>query len=125
MWARIAEEMAIPWRAAEAMHWQMGEVDMARRAGVTPFSFNAHPPAPSAQVAGHPARPHVRTATAAPAGARSGYNTPVGPMSHQLPSLAEITTGLPAYATLPAPTYHPRPTPSDLYRHVTTTGPGK
>jgi hypothetical protein len=33
--------MAIPWRAAEAMHWQLGEQDMARRAGVTPFSLSA------------------------------------------------------------------------------------
>jgi hypothetical protein len=29
--------MAVPWRAAEAMHWRLGEKDMARRAGVTPF----------------------------------------------------------------------------------------
>ncbi|KAI0137306.1 myb-like DNA-binding domain-containing protein [Xylariales sp. AK1849] len=39
MWAKVAEEMAIPWRAAEAMHWHLGETDMARRAGVTPFSL--------------------------------------------------------------------------------------
>ncbi|EXL67843.1 hypothetical protein FOPG_16066 [Fusarium oxysporum f. sp. conglutinans race 2 54008] len=37
MWAKIAEEMAVPWRAVEAMHWQLGEADMARRAGVLPF----------------------------------------------------------------------------------------
>lgn len=40
MWQKVAEEMAIPWRAAEAMHWQLGEQDMARRAGVTPFSLS-------------------------------------------------------------------------------------
>ena len=40
MWAKVAEEMAIPWRAAEAMHWQLGEADMARRAGVVPFSLS-------------------------------------------------------------------------------------
>lgn len=34
----VAEEMAVPWRAAEAMHWQLGEGDMARRAGTVPFS---------------------------------------------------------------------------------------
>lgn len=39
MWARVAEEMAVPWRAAEAMHWQLGEAEMARRAGVVPFSL--------------------------------------------------------------------------------------
>lgn len=41
MWAKVAEEMAIPWRAAEAMHWQLGEQDMARRAGVVPFALSA------------------------------------------------------------------------------------
>uniref|UniRef100_L2FRF8 Myb dna-binding domain protein n=1 Tax=Colletotrichum fructicola (strain Nara gc5) TaxID=1213859 RepID=L2FRF8_COLFN len=41
MWAKVAEEMAVPWRAAEAMHWQLGEADMARRAGVVPFSLTA------------------------------------------------------------------------------------
>lgn len=41
MWAKVAEEMAIPWRAAEAMHWQIGEADMAKRAGVTPFCLSA------------------------------------------------------------------------------------
>ncbi len=41
MWSKIAEEMSIPWRAAEAMHWQLGEQDMARRAGVVPFSLSS------------------------------------------------------------------------------------
>ncbi|KKZ63504.1 hypothetical protein EMCG_02191 [[Emmonsia] crescens] len=40
MWAKIAEEMSIPWRAVEAMHWQLGEEEMARRAGTVPFSFS-------------------------------------------------------------------------------------
>jgi hypothetical protein len=39
MWAKISEEMGVPWRAAEAMHWQLGEKKMARRAGVIPFAF--------------------------------------------------------------------------------------
>ncbi|PCD21939.1 hypothetical protein AU210_015742 [Fusarium oxysporum f. sp. radicis-cucumerinum] len=41
IWAKVAEEMAVPWRAVEAMHWQLGEKDMARRAGVIPFSLSA------------------------------------------------------------------------------------
>ena len=41
VWSKVAEEMAVPWRAAEAMHWQLGEADMARRAGVVPFSLSA------------------------------------------------------------------------------------
>ncbi|KAI1842727.1 hypothetical protein JX266_011048 [Neoarthrinium moseri] len=44
MWAKVAEEMAVPWRAAEAMHWQLGEQEMARRAGVVPFALSAHGP---------------------------------------------------------------------------------
>ena len=48
MWAKIAEEMAIPWRAAEAMHWQLEEQEMAQRAGVVPFSLSSTtPPDPS------------------------------------------------------------------------------
>ncbi|KAJ5984386.1 hypothetical protein N7481_006485 [Penicillium waksmanii] len=49
MWSKVAEEMAIPWRAAEAMHWQLGEQEMARRAGVVPFSLSStaiNPPPP-------------------------------------------------------------------------------
>jgi hypothetical protein len=41
MWAKVAEEMAVPWRAAEAMHWQLGEADMTQRAGVNTFSLTA------------------------------------------------------------------------------------
>lgn len=37
----MAEELQVPWRAAEAMHWQLGEAEMARRAGVVPFSLAA------------------------------------------------------------------------------------
>ncbi|PSR78219.1 hypothetical protein BD289DRAFT_338334, partial [Coniella lustricola] len=37
MWAKVAEEMHVPWRAVEAMHWHLGESDMATRAGVVPF----------------------------------------------------------------------------------------
>jgi Myb-like DNA-binding domain len=54
MWSKIAEEMTLPWRAAEAMHWQMGEQEMARRAGVVAFSLlntpvprSEHPQLPS------------------------------------------------------------------------------
>ncbi|KAG5964740.1 hypothetical protein E4U58_003085 [Claviceps cyperi] len=41
MWSKVAEELAVPWRAAEAMHWALGEADMARRAGVIPFALAA------------------------------------------------------------------------------------
>ncbi len=38
MWKLVANEMKIPWRSAEGMHWIMGETEMARRANVAPFS---------------------------------------------------------------------------------------
>ncbi|KAF5978981.1 DRPLA-like protein [Fusarium bulbicola] len=41
MWAMVAEEMAIPWRAVEAMHWLLGKSEMASRAGAVPFSIAA------------------------------------------------------------------------------------
>lgn len=37
MWEKISKEMQLPWRAAEAMHWQIGEVEMAQRANVSVF----------------------------------------------------------------------------------------
>ncbi|KAK6430112.1 hypothetical protein LTR95_013736 [Oleoguttula sp. CCFEE 5521] len=37
MWEKISKEMALPWRAAEAMHWQIGEIEMAQRANVPVF----------------------------------------------------------------------------------------
>ena len=39
MWAKVAEDLQVPWRAAEAMHWALGEAEMARRAGVVAFSM--------------------------------------------------------------------------------------
>ena len=41
MWNDVATELDVPWRAAEAMHWSLGEQDMARRANVTPFYIHA------------------------------------------------------------------------------------
>lgn len=103
MWSKIAEEMAIPWRAAEAMHWQIGEHDMARRAGVTPFSLtttssstNSHNGSTGGAVgssrAGHGHSRHMSRSTASD-------TTDIYPRmgAQQLPSLAELTAGLPAF----------------------------
>jgi hypothetical protein len=46
----------VPWRAAEAMHWQLGEHDMACRAGVVPFTLT---PSNKSSYRGGPSRPHV------------------------------------------------------------------
>lgn len=82
MWSKVAEEMAVPWRAAEAMHWQLGENDMARRAGVVPFSLSSvsmdTPPT------GHrssPSRGHSHNQSTSSAGSSTAhYSRP--PTSH-------------------------------------------
>jgi hypothetical protein len=67
MWAQVAEELQVPWRAAEAMHWQLGEAEMARRAGVTAFSLQPAavdvPPDSRRQhySRGHPSRGHAHS----------------------------------------------------------------
>ena len=40
LWSPLATELGVPWRAAEAMHWALGQKDMAQRAGVEPFSMS-------------------------------------------------------------------------------------
>lgn len=115
MWAKIAEEMTLPWRAAEAMHWQMGEHEMARRAGVTAFSLSNNQPMPPSSM---PPRLHMRHSSAATR--MRGDSLPRnGPP--QLPSLAELTAGLPAYATQPGTPYHdlrsPPQIPTQMYNY--------
>ncbi|KAL9097080.1 MAG: hypothetical protein Q9163_006389 [Psora crenata] len=39
LWQPIATELNVPWRAAEAMHWILGEREIARRANTVPFSI--------------------------------------------------------------------------------------
>ncbi|MCJ1384944.1 hypothetical protein MMC17_008062 [Xylographa soralifera] len=39
MWTPLAKELGVPWRSAEYIHWQLGEAEMARRAGVVPFAM--------------------------------------------------------------------------------------
>ena len=41
LWKPIANEIGVPWRAAEAMHWDMGQNEMAHRANVSPFTITA------------------------------------------------------------------------------------
>ena len=65
MWEKIAKEMQLPWRAAEAMHWQIGEVEMAQRANVPVFHLAgggnaAGPPPPPGML------PEVRTSSISP-----------------------------------------------------------
>lgn len=56
MWEPVAKELGMPWRAAEAMHWQLGSEGMASRAGTTPFSA-----ASTRAGSGHPSIPEAST----------------------------------------------------------------
>lgn len=110
MWSKIAEEMTIPWRAAEAMHWQMGEHEMARRAGVTPFALT-NPSGLPPNV--HHPRSHTRQSSTNSRTRRDSAPR-LGPA--QLPSLAELTAGLPAYAhSQPNTPYSQGRTPPQTY----------
>ena len=46
LWNPIANELGVPWRACEAMHWALGEADMCRRANVLPFPMATNRPEP-------------------------------------------------------------------------------
>ncbi len=110
MWSKVAEEMAMPWRAVEAMHWQMGEHEMAKRAGVTPFSLSN--PTSTYEPMPLPPRGHLRPIGPPLRARRESMpleESYAGPQ--QLPSLAELTAGLPAFS---APPYHT----SDPFHHV-------
>lgn len=131
MWSKIAEEMAIPWRAAEAMHWQIGEHDMARRAGVTPFSLTTASPTSTSShngaSGGNASRPghnnYSRLSASRLAGGEklesSSPYSRVG--AQQLPSLAELTAGLPAFTHPAQPLL---PGPGSVYMYSDTRTPG-
>ncbi|KAL3478005.1 hypothetical protein BJX99DRAFT_116970 [Aspergillus californicus] len=109
MWSKVAEEMAIPWRAAEAMHWQLGEQEMARRAGVVPFSLSSSAIDP-------PITRTRRASTSLSRPRKSSVSRSIHPP--QLPGVQELTAGVPAAgipAFAPLPPFHPLP-PRDAYR---------
>ncbi|KAI4134211.1 MAG: hypothetical protein LQ347_001722 [Umbilicaria vellea] len=115
MWTPLATELGIPWRAAEAMHWQLGEQDMARRAGVVPFS-SITPSSASAAGTMSSTSSISGTSSLGTAGEGSGArgrrgretgrrreSLPSGNVRVRreqqglLPSLAELESGVPAY----------------------------
>ncbi|KAL5338835.1 hypothetical protein BJX70DRAFT_398394 [Aspergillus crustosus] len=111
MWSKVAEEMAIPWRAAEAMHWQLGEQEMARRAGVVPFSLSSS--------AIDPPTTRTRRASTSLSRPRKGSVTRSIHPPPQLPSVQELTAGVPAAgipAFAPPPHFGPPIPPRDAYR---------
>ncbi|KAL6234251.1 hypothetical protein BDW75DRAFT_170352 [Aspergillus navahoensis] len=111
MWSKVAEEMAIPWRAAEAMHWQLGEQEMARRAGVVPFSLSSSAIDPPAT--------RTRRASTSLSRPRKGSASRSIHLPPQLPSVQELTAGVPAAgvpAYAPPPPFPPPILPRDAYR---------
>ncbi|KAL4796184.1 hypothetical protein BDV19DRAFT_153384 [Aspergillus venezuelensis] len=116
MWSKVAEEMAIPWRAAEAMHWQLGEQEMARRAGVVPFSLSSS--------AIDPPMTRTRRASTSLSRPRKGSASRSIHLPPQLPSVQELTAGVPAAgvpAYAPPPPFPPQMPPREAYR---IAGPG-
>lgn len=64
--------MGIPWRAAEAMHWALGEQEMAQRAGVSLFTLTSTATQPSTT-------PALASTTLGP------QNSALGPIYHGPP----------------------------------------
>ena len=63
MWEMVATEMGLPWRAVEAMHWQMGQEEMASRANVPvfqPHGSGRGTRSPGSDVQPQLAGPHIR-----------------------------------------------------------------
>lgn len=82
--------MALPWRAAEAMHWQIGEIEMASRANVPVF----HLAGQSSQSAPQSHQPHqhyystpttASTTNGSAAGTRSNSRSPPAGMNASNP----------------------------------------
>ncbi|POR38174.1 Uncharacterized protein TPAR_01626 [Tolypocladium paradoxum] len=128
MWAKVAEELAVPWRAAEAMHWQLGEADMARRAGVVPFSLAAvnvesgqrsMPPRPSS----HFQLPDNLARHLTPPSPRSMYTR--NPQLSAMP-VGQATRGdlMPSQPQAPGPPGLPLPMTPDHGELYYTAGPG-
>lgn len=82
MWEKISKEMQLPWRAAEAMHWQIGEVEMAQRANVPVFHLAGQGGPPTDM---HSSSTSPSSVTA-PVSAFSYSHT----HSHALPQLAQL-----------------------------------
>ncbi|KAI2634231.1 hypothetical protein GGS26DRAFT_38449 [Hypomontagnella submonticulosa] len=110
MWAKIAEEMAIPWRAAEAMHWQLGEQDIARRAGTTPFALSASTsegPSSGSTASPRHSHSHSQGSLARDVAPGRGYtHGRTGPSSRPLASRREsVPHHVPVYTEQPPENY--------------------
>ncbi|KAF5017108.1 hypothetical protein F66182_11009 [Fusarium sp. NRRL 66182] len=103
MWAKVAEELAVPWRAAEAMHWQLGETDMARRAGVIPFSLAAVNVDSNNSHRSSPSRSHVHSQSQGSMPRDLGAPSPRVIYNRAPPMPASSRTVVPRRESLPPP----------------------
>ncbi|RBQ74503.1 hypothetical protein FVER14953_00767 [Fusarium verticillioides] len=103
MWAKVAEEMAVPWRAAEAMHWQLGEADMARRAGVIPFSLAAVNVEGNNSHRSSPSRSHIHSQPQVSMPRDLGVPSPRIVYNRPPPMTASSRTMVPRRESIPPP----------------------
>ncbi|KAF2718577.1 hypothetical protein K431DRAFT_230551 [Polychaeton citri CBS 116435] len=93
MWEKIAKEMALPWRAAEAMHWQIGEVEMAQRANVPVFHLAGQQGPGATQPGASSTEPHARPGSNSPQSAEGSRIPPAVSYAqthaHNLPPVAQ------------------------------------
>ena len=74
MWEKVAKELCMPYRAAEAMHWHLGEHEMAARANVPIFQLS------NITTSVPPASQHTSSASAPVMPTNySGYPSSAGP----------------------------------------------
>ena len=84
MWAKVAEDLQVPWRAAEAMHWEIGKDEMGRRAGIVPFTMAPAGYAPSTSTAG------------ATVGSSSSSASGIEPLAYIDPSAQDVGGRMPS-----------------------------
>ena len=132
MWAKVAEEMQVPWRAAEAMHWQLGEAEMARRAGVVPFTLNISSNESQGSQRISPSRGHAHSQSQGSlprdlSGIPSPrYSRGTGPMPALMPPHTPTGRTLPSRreSLPPRPTFAPPEQPEYVYGPAPGQGPG-
>lgn len=112
MWEAVANELQMPWRAVEAMHWELGSEGIAQRAGVAVFS--TIPSSTGASSLGAPTLRHAYNVVTGPPPPPSGYRS----LSHA----EEINEGqLPGHWSETAYPYHQQALQSNGTAYHTST----
>ncbi|KAL2350427.1 hypothetical protein BJ546DRAFT_858345, partial [Cryomyces antarcticus] len=97
MWDKVAKEMAIPYRACEAMHWQLGEHEMAQRANVPVFQLTPTSASAGADAASTERPSPASTTVSSPAGYETQIqnHTPRQPPVASRPRRSSSVSGTP------------------------------